>query len=264
MKKYLFIILISAILIAFPMQSAYSASSSSAVSAASSGAVVTAKAASEYVFTVPFNTEVSNLQAQTVLGNFIIGDLFLENDEWLTLTMIPGTMSKTDDSSVTLPYQVIFSPPSVLNESNIGDTYSVTVEIDPDDLESAPAGTYQAVLRFRIMSYPDGVVVWEGTTTVTAEATGQEESVVSSTPSSSQSASSQATTSSKATSSKTTVSSKASQASSASAASEAQPGESPNMGYDLVMYGLPVAALILLILILFSRGGHSRKRRNRG
>ena len=255
MKNRLIILLIMIVLVVFALPSVYSASS--APSALSDCTLVTARADSIYIFAAPSNTSLTYPQGTAVLGYFLVDDLFLEDGEWLTLTLIPGVMVKTDNSSVKLPYQIAFSPPVSLNESNIGDTYNAFFEIDQISYTNAPAGTYQAVLLFRVTSHPDMSVVWQGMTTVKVFIPGEVESIPSSVPEySSRMASSQVTTSSKPAPSSKAVSSKTSSkasslASPAATGSEGQPGQPPYMGITL-KYGIPllVAAILLVPVIM--------------
>jgi hypothetical protein len=265
-KKRLLVILISVVLFAFSAMPAFAAGSEPAGS--TPGVEVTAKAEPVYVFAAPPGILLNQSQFSVTLGSFLVGDLFLESGEWLTLTVIPGQMLSTNSQGWTLPYHVDFNPPPILNAADIGDGYEAKIRFDPGVLENAYTGIYQALLLFRVTSHPDGIVVWEGYTTVTINISGREYSepyvpIASSTASSSQ----VTTSSSPSVVSKVSAPSKVSKPSVPSAPStvSGQPGQPPYMGAMAVKYGLPAVGLILLLLfVLICVTGRKRKPKNSG
>ncbi len=166
--------------------------------------------------------------------------------------------------ALMLPYHVDFNPPPIVSTTDIGDSYEAKIRFDPGVLENAAAGTYQAVLRFRVMSHPDDVVIWEGFTTVTVTAQGQDESTPSVPVTSSTASSSQVTTSSSpSVVSKVSTPSKPSKpsASSASSTVSGQPGQPPYMG-TVVRYGVPATVAIVLVLLLLTLVSGRRKKQD--
>jgi len=265
-KKRLLSILITVVLIVLMTPTVFANSSAPPEAVGNAGTEVKAKADSIYVFAAPpSGMTITYPQTQLILGNFIVNDLFLESGEWLTLTVIPGVMTNIFNPGLTLPYQVSFNPPATLNAANIGETYGASIVIAPEVLENAPAGKYQAVLRFRVISHPQQIVVWESLTTVIVKKQGQEESTPSSEPVySSEVISSQVTSSSIPTvPSKASTPSKVSTSSIVTIEPEQTLGQTPDMGTILKMYGFPLAALIVMSLfILLYLIGRSRSRKN--
>lgn len=230
------------------------------------GTQVEAKAEPVYIFSAPAGAEIDYPQTQADLGVFEVNDLFLEDGEWLTLSLIPETMFNLNRPGQTLPYQAVFSPPQALDETNIGQSYGAFIRVDPDALQSAAPGTYRAILRFRITSHPDGITVWEGITPVFVRVgKGQEQSTPSEPEVPSEPASSQVTASSSpSAASKASTPSKTSKppaSSQTSSVTQPQPGQPPDMG-TVATIGLPVAATALLMTVLYLVAARIRKRKN--
>ena len=249
-KKRLLIILISVVLFAFSAMPAFAAGSEPATP----GVEVTAKAEPVYVFAAPPGLILNQSQLSVTLGNFLVSDLLLESGEWLTLTVIPGTMLSTNSYAWTLPYHVDFNPPPMMSAADVGDAYEAKIRFDPGVLDNAYTGLYQALLLFRVTSHPDGIVVWEGYTTVTINVSGRQYSepyvpIASSTASSSQ----VTTSSSPSVVSKVSTPSKVSKPSvpSASSTVSGQPGQPPYMG-TVMRYGVPATVAIVLALLFLS------------
>jgi len=262
-KKCLLCFLISVVLLLSAAAPAYAAENGAAAAAAS-GTVVQAKAPSVYVFAAPQGATIASPQNQIGLGNFLISDLFLEDGEWLSVTVIPGALTH-NRSGNTLPYQVQFNAPAVIGMSNIGQAYQATAVIDANALANAYRGTYYAVLQFRVISHPDGRIVWQGTSTLTVEVPyGAEwEEPESSAPTSS--TASQPVSSQPSVPSRVSTPSRPKPSSQSSAVSQGQPGQPPYMGAMAVKYGLPTVGLILLLLfVLICVTGRKRNPKNSG
>jgi hypothetical protein len=123
---------------------------------------------SEYEFTLPQDTELPYPQAAAKIGDFIVGDLFLGSYEELAIQLKTGEFV-SEGEPYALPYTVEFSPPGRINADNIGEAYEVNVKLDKEALRLAPAGRYRAEILFRVVSYPENKVVWQGTTTISIE-----------------------------------------------------------------------------------------------
>ena len=259
-KKCLLCFLIAVVLLLSAAAPAYAAENGAAAAAAS-GTVVQAKAPSVYVFAAPQGATIASPQNQIGLGNFLISDLFLEDGEWLSVTVIPGALTH-NRSGNTLPYQVQFNAPAVIGMSNIGQAYQATAVIDANALANAYRGTYYAVLQFRVISHPDGAIIWQDNTTLTVEVPYGAEWEEPQTPTSS--TASQPVSSKPSVPSTVSTPSKPKPSSQSSAVSQGEPGQPPYMGAMAVKYGLPAAGLILLLLFVLIRVTGPRNRKDSG
>ncbi|MGI5848985.1 MAG: hypothetical protein ACOX8Q_02775 [Christensenellales bacterium] len=245
MKKKRWIIIAIAVWITFLTQPVYAAINSPENGVTIAGTSIQAVAEPIYFFSAPPNVTIIYPDTEAVIGDFVVGDLFLASGEWLTVTVITGRMTKTNDSSLRLPYDIYFGPPVMLNASNSGDAYSVTVKISADEFADAAAGRYKASLLFQVTSHPDEKVVFEGTTVVTAKMPGgaEETEEPSATTSPGGTASPSATVSPGET---------ADPGDSAPVTTPSPGGEilDPNTGDIIVWCGLAVVALALLLLLL--------------
>lgn len=168
MNKERWLIIAIAVWITFLTRPVYAAICTPEKGTNIAGTSIQAVAEPIYFFTKPPNATIIYSDTEAVIGDFVVGDLFLASGEWLTVTIIPERMAKTNDSDLALPYTIYFDPPVMLNASNSGDAYSVMVKISADEFADAVAGRYIASLLFQVTSHPDEKVVWEGTTVVTA------------------------------------------------------------------------------------------------
>ena len=227
-------------------------------------AEVKAKAPSIYVFAAPQGATAVSPQNQIGLGNFMISELFLEDGEWLSVTVIPGALTH-HGSGNTLPYQVQFNAPTVIGASNNGEVYQATAIIDANALAAADRGTYQADLQFCVISHPDGAIIWQGTSTLTVEVPKGAEWAEPETPIPTSSTASQPVSSKPSVPSTVSTPSRPKPPTQSSAVSQGQPGQPPYMGTMAVKYGLPAAALIVLLLFVVLRvTGCLRNRKNSG
>lgn len=243
MKKKRWIIIVIAVCIIFLTRPVYAAISTPEKGANIAGTSIQAEAEPVYSFTAPPNATIIFPKTEAVIGDFVVGDLFLASGEWLTVTVIPGSMVTTNDAGLELAYDISFYPPEMLNTSNIGDAYRVKVKIDSYEFVYAIAGRYKASLIFQVISHPDEKVVWEGTTVVTAKMPGgaEETEEPGATTSPGETASPGATTSPGETTNPVITPS---------------PGVeilNPNTGDIIVWCGLAVVALTLLFLLLLFR-----------
>jgi len=262
-KKCLLCFLIAVVLLLSAAAPAYAAENGAAAAAAS-GTVVQAKAPSVYVFAAPQGATIMSPQDQTGLGNFLISELFLEDGEWLSVTVIRGELTH-HGSGNALPYQVQVNLPAVIGMSNIGEAYQATAIINANALADAYRGTYQAVLRFSVISHPDGAIIWQGDTTLTVEVPYGAEWEEYEPPVPASSTASQPVSSKPSVPSTVSAPSKPKPPSQSSAVSQGQPGQPPYMGTMAVKYGLPAAALIVLLLFVVIRvTGRLRNRKNSG
>lgn len=263
-KKRLLVFLITVVLLLFAAAPAFAAENGAAAAVTTSGTVVQAKAPSVYVFAAPQGATIMSPQDQTGLGNFLISDLFLEDGEWLSVTVMRGALTHYVSGN-TLPYQVQINLPAVIGMSNIGEAYQATAIIDANALAKAYRGTYQAVLRFSVISHPDGTIVWQGTTTLTVEVPYGTEWEEEEEPIPTSSTASQPVSSKPSVPSTVSTPSKPKPPSQSSAVSQPQPGQPPYMGTMAVKYGLPAAALVVLLLfVLVCVTGVFRNRKNSG
>lgn len=260
MKKCLLCFLISVVLLLSAAAPAYAAENGAAAAAAS-GTVVQAKAPSVYVFAAPQGATIASPQNQIGLGNFLISDLFLEDGEWLSVTVIPGPLTHSGSGN-TLPYQVQFNAPAVIGASNNGEVYQATAIIDANALAAAYRGTYQAVLQFCVISHPDGAIIWQGTSTLTVEVPNGAEWAEPETPTPPSSTPSQPVSSKPSVPSAVSTPSRPKPSSQSSAVSQeqsGQPGQPPDMG-TVLRYGVPATVAIVLVL-LFSVPVLGRRRK---
>jgi len=245
-KKKQWLIIAIAVWITFLTRPVYAAICTPEKEANIAGTSIQAVAEPIYSFTAPPNATIIYPDTEVVIGDFVVGDLFLASGEWLTVTVIPGRMTKTNDSGLRLPYDIYCYPPIILNASNSGDAYSVTVKISADEFADAAAGRYKASLLFQVTSHPDEKVVWEGTTVVTAKMPGgaEETEEPGETTSPGETASSSATVSPGET---------AGPGETASPETTPSPGGetlNPNTEDIIIWCGLAVVALVLLLLLL--------------
>jgi len=258
-KKRLSVLLFSLVLLSSLAIPAFAAEN------AAPGTVIQAKAPSVYVISAPVGATVTAPQNQCGLGCFQICDLFLEEGEWLSAALIPGPLTH-DPSGHTMPYQVQCSLPPVIGMSNIGEACQATAIVDANALADAYRGTYRAVLTFRVVSHPDGKIVWQGTSVLTLEVPyGAEWDEPESTAAEASSAPQPvspgpsvppvpSTPSKPKTSSKTTP---------PPTSSQGEPGKPPYMG-AAVRYAGPAAAVALLMTALIAiTAGTRRKNKNR-
>jgi len=214
------------------------------------GTLIQAVAEPIYSFTVPSNAEIIYPDTEAVIGDLVVGDLFLASGEWLTVTVIPGRMTKTDNSGLMLPYNIYCYPPIILNASNSGDTYGITVKINNHEFANAAVGRYKASLLFQVISHPDEKIVWEGTTIVTAKKRGvfdeTEEPVETITPGEIESPS--------VTESPGETAGPEETASPETTPSPGGEALSPHTGNIIILWGLAVvvSALLFLLLIFWS------------
>lgn len=162
--------LFAAAAVIFMLQARHSIAANGASLTEEEHAGTTVKALAEpvYSFAKPPDSTIVFPDTETVIGDFEVREVFIESDEWLTVSVIPGEMTGTAGSGLRLSYEVHWNPPAAIDQSNKGDRYSVTVKIDKDDFSRAAKGSYVVPLLFRVTSYPKGKVVWEGTAVVTA------------------------------------------------------------------------------------------------
>ena len=154
---------------------------------------------------------------------------------------------------------------NVIGMSNIGEAYQATAIINANALADAYRGTYQAVLRFSVISHPDGAIIWQGDTTLTVEVPYGAEWEEYEPPVPASSTASQPVSSKPSVPSTVSAPSKPKPPSQSSAVSQGQPGQPPYMGTMAVKYGLPAAALIVLLLFVVIRvTGRLRNRKNSG
>ena len=175
MKKKCLLIILITISIVFIAQPAHAAVYNLQTDDRFASTSISAVAEPEYSFVLPENATIVYPEKEAVLGDFVVGDLLLAGDEWISIMIIPGAMVKTNDSKAAIDYSTYFDPPERLDSSNSGEAYNVTVVIDADESRIAAAGKYEASLLFRAISHPDNKVVWEGEAFVIVEMPGKAE-----------------------------------------------------------------------------------------
>lgn len=139
---------------------------------------VTASVDPMYAFTLPSDATIPYPQTETLLGQFGVRDLLLRSGEELTLELATTPLQNRDDPSAALPCTVTFSPPSVINGANIGDSYDLKARIKGEDFLAAKSGTYQGLLTVSVRSSQTGAVVFSAVTAIVM--TKSDHSVISS------------------------------------------------------------------------------------
>ncbi len=123
-----------------------------------------------FEFTLPQDATIRFPNTRALIGQFGVSDLLLESGDALTVELVPGAMTARGTGGA-LPYTVSFSPPAVLNETHIGESYDVVVTIDVAAYVATRRPLHDATLMFRVRSLLSGEVIWQGVTTVTARKT---------------------------------------------------------------------------------------------
>lgn len=123
-----------------------------------------------FEFTLPPDATIRYPNTQAVIGRFGVSELLLESGEALTVELVPGAMAARGTGGA-LPYSVSFTPPAVVDETHVGQSYDVVVTIDPAAYAATRRTFHDATLTFRVRSLLSGAIIWQGVTTVTARKT---------------------------------------------------------------------------------------------
>lgn len=133
------------------------------------GSSVSARAAAVYDFSAPPGGMLASGRSSHHLGAFQVGSLFLHEGEQLQIVIVATPFSKSGGSGGTVPFEVRFTSPGLIGMSNSGESYDLGIVLDRRALVRAGSGDFHGSLGIKVLTYPDGAVVWSDTINLSFE-----------------------------------------------------------------------------------------------